>query len=91
MKCDRPSYRFYALTGLAIVILMLIYLTNSLMGKKNHEKSIRSLNQRIVEHQEKVSRELEKDFPDQGLIRHWQKKICAFETGIDKAQKRLRR
>lgn len=61
------------------------------MGKKNHEKSIRSLNQRIAEHQVKISRELEKDYPDQGLIRHWQTEIRAFEKGIDKAMKRLGR
>lgn len=61
------------------------------MGKKNHEKSIRSLNQRITEHQVKISRELEKDYPDQGLIRHWQTEIRAFEKGIDKAIKRLGR
>ncbi|WP_293107227.1 hypothetical protein [Moorena sp. SIO3I6] len=41
------------------------------MGKKNHKNAIRSLNQRIAEHQEKIKLEYEKDFPDQGLIRHW--------------------
>jgi len=40
------------------------------MGKKNHKKAIRSLSQRIAEHLEKIRLELEKDFPDQGLIRH---------------------
>jgi L-ribulose-5-phosphate 3-epimerase UlaE len=61
------------------------------MGKKNHEKSINSLQQRITEHQQKIDMELLKDYPDLGLIRHWQKEICAFELGIEKAQKRLRR
>ncbi|MEI6430396.1 MAG: hypothetical protein WCO45_18730 [Pseudanabaena sp. ELA607] len=61
------------------------------MGKKNHEKSINSLKQRVIEHQQKIDIELLKDYPDLGLIRHWQKEIRAFEIGIDKAQKRLRR
>jgi L-ribulose-5-phosphate 3-epimerase UlaE len=61
------------------------------MGKKNHEKSINSLNQRIIEHQQKIDMELLKDYPDLGLIRHWQKEIRAFDLGIEKAQKRLRR
>jgi L-ribulose-5-phosphate 3-epimerase UlaE len=61
------------------------------MGKKNHEKSINSLKQRIIEHQQKIDMELLKDYPDLGLIRHWQKEIRAFEIGIEKAQNRLRR
>ncbi len=61
------------------------------MGKKNHEKSINSLQQRVIEHQQKIDAELQKDYPDIGLIRHWQKEIRAFEIGIEKAQKRLRR
>jgi peptidoglycan hydrolase CwlO-like protein len=59
------------------------------MGKKNHRKAIRSLTQRIEEHQEKIRLELAKDRPDQGLITHWQKEIQAFEKGIQQAQKRL--
>ena len=42
------------------------------MGNKNHKKAIRSLNRRIAEHQDKIRLELEKDFPDEGLIGHWQ-------------------
>lgn len=59
------------------------------MGKKNHKKAIRSLSQRIAEHLEKIRLELEEDFPDQGLIRHWESEIRAFEKGIQQAQKRL--
>ncbi|MEB3294349.1 MAG: hypothetical protein VKJ24_14415 [Synechococcales bacterium] len=59
------------------------------MGNKNHRKSIRSLTQRIEEHQEKIRLELEKDYPDQGLVNHWQKEIQAFHLSIQKAQKRL--
>jgi hypothetical protein len=55
------------------------------MGNKNHKKSIQSLEKRIAEHQAKIRIELEKDFPDRGLINHWQKEIAAFEGGIHRA------
>ncbi len=59
------------------------------MGKKNHQKAINSLNQRILEHQAKIQTEREKDYPDVGLIHHWEKEIRAFEKGIRQAVKRL--
>jgi len=59
------------------------------MGKKHHKKAIRSLRLRISEHQEKIKLEYEKEFPDQGLIRHWEMQIRAFEKGIQQARKRL--
>ena len=59
------------------------------MGKKNHRKAIRSLTKRINEHQEKIRLEQEQEFPDEGLIRHWQAEINAFEKGIRQARKRL--
>jgi hypothetical protein len=59
------------------------------MGNKNHKKAIHSLTQRIAEHQEKIRLELEKDFPDEGLINHWEKEIRAFEKAIQQARKRL--
>jgi hypothetical protein len=59
------------------------------MGKKNHRKTIRSLNMRISEHQEKIRREYAKNLPDEGLIRHWETEIRAFEKGIQQALKRL--
>lgn len=59
------------------------------MGKKNHKKAIRSLTQRIAEHRVKIGLEYEKDAPDEGLIRHWESEIRAFEKGIQQALKRL--
>ncbi len=59
------------------------------MGKSHFKKAILSLEARIAEHQEKIRLELNKEFPDQGLINHWQKKIKAFEKGIQQALKRL--
>ncbi len=59
------------------------------MGKSHFKKAILSLQGRIAEHQEKIRLELKKDYPDQGLIKHWQKEIKAFEKGIEQALKRL--
>jgi len=61
------------------------------MGKKNHKKAIRSFNQRIKEHEQKIRLELEKQLPDEGLIEDWEKEIKAFEKGIQQAMKRLGR
>jgi hypothetical protein len=57
------------------------------MGKKNHKKAIRSLNMRITEHREKIRLEHAKNFPDKGLIRHWETEIHAFEKAIQQAPK----
>lgn len=59
------------------------------MGKKHFKKAIASWESRIAEHQQKIRLELEKDYPDQGLISHWQKEIKAFEKGIEQGLKRL--
>lgn len=59
------------------------------MGKSHFKKAILSLEARIAEHQEKIRLELNKEFPDRGLINHWQKEIKAFEKGIQQALKRL--
>jgi hypothetical protein len=61
------------------------------MGKRNHLKTIRSLQKRIDEHQEKIRLERLRELPNSGLIRHWEKEIRAFEKGIQQAKKRLGR
>jgi hypothetical protein len=61
------------------------------MGKKNHRKTIRSLQRRIEEHLGKIRLERQKDLPDLGLVRHWEVEILAFEKGIQQAKKRLGR
>ncbi len=61
------------------------------MGKKNHRKTIRSLQRRIEEHREKIRLERQRDFPNLGLIRHWEVEISAFDKGIQQANKRLGR
>ena len=59
------------------------------MGNKNHKKAIRSLKRRIAEHQEKIKLEYKKDSPNEGLIKHWEKEIIAFQKGVQQALKRL--
>ena len=61
------------------------------MGTQNHTKALRSLQRRIAEHEDKINKELQKDYPDQGLIKLWQTEIRAFEKGVQQALKRLRR
>lgn len=59
------------------------------MGNKNHKKAIDSFLKQIAKHQEKIKLELEKNFPDEGLIKHWEKEIRTFEENIQKKLKRL--
>ena len=61
------------------------------MGKRNHLKAIHSLQNRIDEHLEKIRLEEQKERPDLGVTRHWEKAIQAFEKGIQQARKRLGR
>lgn len=64
-------------------------LTFFIMRKSHFKKAILSLKTLINEHHEKIKLELNKDYPDQGLIKHWQKEIRAFQKGIQQVQKRL--
>ncbi len=43
----------------------------------------------MQEHQEKIAQERRKSAPDEGVIRHWEREIAAFASGILRAQKRL--
>ena len=59
------------------------------MGNRALKKRIASLRRLIAEHQAKIAIELARARPDSGLIRHWQTEIEAFQTGVDRALKRL--
>ncbi len=61
------------------------------MGKKSVLKSIRSLQRRIAEHQQKIVVEQGKDVPDMGLVRHWEKEIRTFEAKVERLRKRIGR
>jgi hypothetical protein len=52
-------------------------------------RRIESLQKRVHEHEQKISRERRKTKPDEGLISHWEAEIRAFRNGIEKANKRL--
>jgi hypothetical protein len=59
------------------------------MGKRSLKRRIASLLERIIEHDEKIARELRELHPDQGLIKHWQVEIIAFTISRERALKRL--
>lgn len=59
------------------------------MGKRRYQRKQHSLEARIHEHGEKIAQERLKDVPDTGLIRHWEREIAAFQTGIERARKRM--
>ena len=43
----------------------------------------------MKEHRAKIAQEQQKATPDVGLIRHWEREIVAFQSGIERALKRL--
>jgi DNA repair exonuclease SbcCD ATPase subunit len=59
------------------------------MGKKELRKKMRTLDERIREHEAKILVERELDQPNEGRIRHWEGEIRAFRSAIDRARKRL--
>lgn len=59
------------------------------MGKDRYRRKKESLEARIREHRKKIEREKQKEALDEGLIRHWEREIKAFQDGVRKAQKRL--
>jgi len=59
------------------------------MGKARYRRKVESLETRMREHLEKIAKEKQKAVPDEGLIRHWQREIEAFQDGIHRAQKRI--
>jgi len=61
------------------------------MGKKEFLKQTESLNRKIKEHEQMIKLEKDKSFPDEGLIKYWEREIRAFKDALQKAQKRLRR
>jgi hypothetical protein len=59
------------------------------MGKRRYRRKKASLEARIKEHREKIAQEQRKVRPDMGLIQHWEREIVAFQSGIERAQRRL--
>jgi peptidoglycan hydrolase CwlO-like protein len=61
------------------------------MGRKEFLKQIKSLQEKIKEHEIKINLEQQKTIPDVNRIKYWQKEIDAFKNAIIRAEKRLRR
>ena len=61
------------------------------MGNRSVRKSIHSLRQRILEHQQKIESEQAKSLPNQGLIAHWESEIGAFTIRVRRLEDRLAR
>lgn len=59
------------------------------MGKKRLRRRKSSLEQIIKEHQEKIKLERQKNNPDEGIIKHWEKEIAGFEKSLKTAKRRL--
>lgn len=59
------------------------------MGNRALKRRITSLRERVIEHEEKITSELKKLHPDQGLAKHWQVEIEAFNISVERALKRL--
>jgi hypothetical protein len=59
------------------------------MGKRALKKRIESLTGRVHDHELRIMREREKAVPNQGLIRHWEAEISAFQKSIENAIRRL--
>jgi hypothetical protein len=61
------------------------------MGKRRYREKVRSPQRRIREHRSKINRERLKSAPDEGLVRHWEREVRAFEDGIGRARRRMGR
>jgi hypothetical protein len=59
------------------------------IGKRRYRRKKASLEARIKEYPEKIAQEQRKAIPDVRLIRHWEREIAAFQSGIERTQKRL--
>ena len=71
------------------ILSMPVWFVRRAYWKSHFKKAILFLQARIDEHHEKIKLELKKDYPDERLIKHWQREIKTFEKGIEQALKRL--
>ena len=61
------------------------------MSRKRFLRQIKSFEQLIIEHKEKITTEKEKIVPDMNLIKYWEREIKVYTDEIEKANKRLKR
>ena len=59
------------------------------MGNNRLKKKIESLKKQIKQHEDKIRKERVKNFPDEGMIKHWEVEIASFSTAIERIMRRL--
>jgi len=59
------------------------------MSKRGWKKRAESLRLQILEHENKIKKERDKPFPDEGRIHHWEAEIEAFQNSLKRGLKRL--
>lgn len=58
---------------------------------RRYRKQIESLRKRIAEHQQKIVKERQKVYPNEGFIQHWEVEILAWQEAVAGKVARLRR
>ena len=61
------------------------------MSKRRFLKQIKSFENLICEHKDKIEKENAKAAPDKGLIKYWEREIVVYTEEIEKAKKRVKR
>ncbi len=61
------------------------------MSRRGLKKRIRSLEDQIRIHEEKILEEKSSPIPDEDLINYWRREIQIFKENINRANKRLRK
>lgn len=59
------------------------------MGNTRLKKKIEGLKKQIKQHEDKIKRERMKNFPNEGMIKHWEIEIASFKKGMGKIMRRL--
>jgi len=61
------------------------------VGKKRFLKQIKSFEDLIRVHKEKIEKEKAKPVPDLGLIKYWEREVKVYADETEKAKRRLNR
>jgi hypothetical protein len=60
------------------------------VGNKDIYKKVAGMQTQVDIHLKKIKNELEKEFPDYGLIHHWESEIRAWQARIHKLLHRIK-
>jgi hypothetical protein len=61
------------------------------MSNRQIYDTLEGLQEQITAHQLKIRQELQKDYPDQTAIRHWEREIRVWRERVTRLEQRLRR